>query len=59
MKINKQFWNEIKPKWTMNCNKSLPKKDLSIDTKEDLKKIDKKTIKDPLDFLNSDLDFDI
>lgn len=59
MKIDKKFWDEVKPKWKKNHNRSIPKQDLSIDTKEDLKKIDKNAIKDPFDFLNSSLDVDI
>lgn len=56
MEIDKQFWSEVKPKWKKNSQIIIPKKDLSKDTKEDLKKINKNTIKDPLEFLNSDLD---
>lgn len=59
MKIDKKFWDEVKPKWKKNHSRSIPKQDFSIDTKDDLKKIDKNAIKNPLDFLNSSLDFDI
>ncbi|MGL4404071.1 MAG: hypothetical protein ACRCTS_10190 [Fusobacteriaceae bacterium] len=57
MEINREFWGKYRFDWRNSSQKEVLEKNLSKDTKEDLKKIDKKGIPSAEDFMNMGLDF--
>lgn len=56
MEINRDFWKKHRPNWRNRIQRAVPEKDLSKDTQEDVKKIDKKSIPSAEDFMNMGLD---